>query len=108
MQAALITLGVYAVAALYFFIYSRHHLVASAPEEEFAAIESAERELDWGMTLDELRTAVAAGTVDTVLLASATCRAGCRASGSSPTTSSTTSSSTAPRAATTCSRSTST
>jgi len=44
-QAALITLGVYAVAALYFFIHSRHHLVASAPEEEFAAIESAEREL---------------------------------------------------------------
>ena len=44
-QAALITLGVYAVAALYFFVYSRHHLVSSAPEEEFAAIESAEREL---------------------------------------------------------------
>ena len=44
-KAALITLGVYAAAALYFFLYSRHHLVASAPEEEFAAIESAEREL---------------------------------------------------------------
>ena len=44
-QAALITLGVYAVAALYFYVHSRHHLVASAPEEEFAAIESAEREL---------------------------------------------------------------
>jgi len=44
-QAALITLAVYAAAALYFFAYSRHHLVASAPEEEFAAIESAEREL---------------------------------------------------------------
>jgi ethanolamine permease len=44
-QAALITLGVYAVAALYFFLHSRHHLVASAPEEEFAAIESAEAEL---------------------------------------------------------------
>ncbi len=44
-QAALITLAVYAAAALYFFVYSRHHLVASAPEEEFAAIESAEREL---------------------------------------------------------------
>ncbi len=44
-QAALITLGVYAIAALYFFVYSRHHLVSSAPEEEFAAIESAEREL---------------------------------------------------------------
>jgi ethanolamine permease len=44
-KAALITLAVYAAAALYFFVYSRHHLVASAPEEEFAAIESAEREL---------------------------------------------------------------
>jgi ethanolamine permease len=45
-KAALITLGVYAAAALYFFLYSRHHLVASAPEEEFAAVESAERELE--------------------------------------------------------------
>jgi len=44
-QAALITLGVYAAAALYFFVYSRHHLVSSAPEEEFAAITSAESEL---------------------------------------------------------------
>jgi len=44
-QAALITLGVYAAAALYFFVYSRHHLVASAPEEEFAAVQSAESEL---------------------------------------------------------------
>jgi ethanolamine permease len=44
-KAALITLGVYAAAALYFFIYSRHHLVASAPEEEFEAVERAEREL---------------------------------------------------------------
>jgi ethanolamine permease len=44
-KAALITLGVYAAAAAYFGIYSRHHLVASAPEEEFAAIERAEAEL---------------------------------------------------------------
>jgi ethanolamine permease len=44
-KAAFITLGVYAVAALYFAIYSRHHLVASAPEEEFEAIERAEAEL---------------------------------------------------------------
>jgi ethanolamine permease len=44
-KAALITLGVYAAAALYFFVYSRHHLVSSAPEEEFAAITSAESEL---------------------------------------------------------------
>ena len=44
-KAAFITLGVYAVAALYFFVYSRHHLVSAAPEEEFAAIERAEKEL---------------------------------------------------------------
>ncbi len=43
--AALITLGVYAAAALYFALYSRHHLVASAPEEEFDAITRAEAEL---------------------------------------------------------------
>lgn len=44
-QAAVITLAVYAAAAAYFGLYSRHHLVASAPEEEFEAIVSAEREL---------------------------------------------------------------
>ena len=44
-KAAFITLGAYAVAALYFFVYSRHHLVSAAPEEEFAAIERAEKEL---------------------------------------------------------------
>jgi ethanolamine permease len=44
-KAAFITLGVYAAAALYFGVYSRHHLVASAPEEEFEAIEAAERQL---------------------------------------------------------------
>ncbi|MGH2969810.1 MAG: ethanolamine permease [Solirubrobacteraceae bacterium] len=43
--AAFITLGVYAAAALYFAVYSRHHLVASAPEEEFEAIARAEAEL---------------------------------------------------------------
>jgi ethanolamine permease len=44
-KAALITLGVYLAAAAYFFLYSRHHLVASAPEEEFAAVQEAEKEL---------------------------------------------------------------
>jgi ethanolamine permease len=44
-KAALITLGVYAVAALYFLLYSRHRIVSVAPEEEFAAIERAELEL---------------------------------------------------------------
>jgi ethanolamine permease len=29
----------------YFWFYSRHHLVASAPEEEFATISAAEAEL---------------------------------------------------------------
>ena len=43
--AALITLAVYAVAIAYFWFYSRHHLVASAPEEEFEAITRAEAEL---------------------------------------------------------------
>ncbi|GHC41992.1 ethanolamine permease [Streptomyces cinnamoneus] len=43
--AAVIALGVYAVAAAYFALYSRHRLVASAPEEEFAALAAAEAEL---------------------------------------------------------------
>jgi len=43
--AAFITLGVYALFLLYFGLYSRHHLVAQAPEEEFATIEKAESEL---------------------------------------------------------------
>jgi len=44
-RAALITAGVYLVAIAYFAIYSRRHLVAQAPEEEFDAIERAEAEL---------------------------------------------------------------
>ncbi|KIF02094.1 ethanolamine transporter [Streptomyces sp. RSD-27] len=44
-EAALIALAVYAVALAYFAFYSRHHLVASAPEEEFAALAEAEAEL---------------------------------------------------------------
>lgn len=36
---------VYAIAIAYFGFYSRHHLVAQAPEEEFEAIEKAESEL---------------------------------------------------------------
>ena len=43
--AAGITLGVYLLAALYFGLYSRHHLVGRAPEEEFDAIGRAEAEL---------------------------------------------------------------
>src|ERR671913_2315046 len=44
-RAALIMLGVYALFIAYFGLYSRHHLVAQAPEEEFATIEKAESEL---------------------------------------------------------------
>ena len=44
-MAAGITAGIFVVALAYFWFYSRHHLVASAPEEEFAAIQQAESEL---------------------------------------------------------------
>ncbi len=40
-----ITAIVYAVAIAYFGLYSRHHIVGSAPEEEFASIQSAESQL---------------------------------------------------------------
>jgi ethanolamine permease len=43
--AAAITAGILLVALAYFYFYSRHHLVANAPEEEFAAIKQAESEL---------------------------------------------------------------
>ncbi|WP_329345615.1 ethanolamine permease [Streptomyces microflavus] len=44
-EAAFIALAVYAVALAYFAFYSRHRLVAAAPEEEFAALAAAEAEL---------------------------------------------------------------
>src|ERR1044072_7729612 len=44
-EAAFIALGVSAVAIAYFAFYSRHRLVASAPEEEFAALAEAEAAL---------------------------------------------------------------
>ncbi len=44
-KAAGITAVVFVAGLAYFWFYSRHHLVASAPEEEFAAIESAESQL---------------------------------------------------------------
>lgn len=43
--AAGITAVVFVAALAYFWFYSRHHLVASAPEEEFATLEGAESEL---------------------------------------------------------------
>ncbi|MEY7976226.1 ethanolamine permease [Streptomyces pilosus] len=43
--AAFIALAVYCVALAYFGLYSRRHLVAKAPEEEFAALAAAEAEL---------------------------------------------------------------
>ncbi len=43
--AAGIMAGVYVLFVAYFGLYSRHHLVAQAPEEEFATLEKAESEL---------------------------------------------------------------
>ncbi|SEL59915.1 ethanolamine permease [Blastococcus sp. DSM 46786] len=43
--AALWTLGAYAAFLGYFALYSRHHLVASAPEEEFELLAAAEEEV---------------------------------------------------------------
>lgn len=43
--AASITAGIFVAALAYFWFYSRHHLVASAPEEEFAQITEAESEI---------------------------------------------------------------
>jgi len=43
--AAGITALIFVVAVAYFWFYSRHRLVANAPEEEFEAIEQAEAEL---------------------------------------------------------------
>ncbi len=45
LNAALYSAVFYAVLIAYFVIYSRHHLVAQAPEEEFAAIALAEEEI---------------------------------------------------------------
>jgi len=47
-KAAGITAGVFVVLLAYFWFYSRHRLVADAPEEEFEAIERAEAELAGG------------------------------------------------------------
>jgi ethanolamine permease len=44
-RAAGITAAVFVAAVAYFWFYSRHHLVASAPEEEFAHISDAESDL---------------------------------------------------------------
>ena len=44
-KAAGFTAAIFLIAMAYFWFYSRHHLVANAPEEEFDAIQRAEREL---------------------------------------------------------------
>ena len=44
-RAAGITAAVFVAFVAYFWFYSRHHLVGSAPEEEFAQIQSAESDL---------------------------------------------------------------
>ncbi len=43
-RAFLLTLVLFALGAAYFFLYSRHHLVAKTAEEEFALLETAEAE----------------------------------------------------------------
>ncbi|WP_017587139.1 ethanolamine permease [Nocardiopsis ganjiahuensis] len=45
MVGAAITAGIFVAFLAYFWFYSRHHLVADAPEEEFALIEQAEADL---------------------------------------------------------------
>ena len=45
-DAAFWSAVIYLVAIVYFLLYSRHRLVANAPEEEFDAIALAERELE--------------------------------------------------------------
>jgi ethanolamine permease len=44
--AALWTLGAFAAFMAYFGLYSRHHLVANSPDEEFAVLAKAEEELE--------------------------------------------------------------
>ena len=44
-DAALWTLAAYGVFLAYFGLYSRHHLVAAAPEEEFEALAAASRDV---------------------------------------------------------------
>ena len=43
--AALCCLGTFAAFLVYFGVYSRHHLVASSPDEEFAALSKAEEDV---------------------------------------------------------------
>jgi len=45
LEAALWSAVFYAILVAYFALYSRHHLVAKSPDEEFAAISDAESEL---------------------------------------------------------------
>lgn len=44
-RAAGYTLGLFLISLIYFWCYSRHRVVARAPEEEFAALDAAEAEL---------------------------------------------------------------
>ena len=43
--AASCVLGIYVIGMIYFMVYSKKHLVANAPEEEFAKLNQAEQEL---------------------------------------------------------------
>ncbi|WP_369052885.1 ethanolamine permease [Kineococcus terrestris] len=44
-RAAVVTALIFAAGLAYFLLHSRHHLVATAPEEEFALLAAAEEEL---------------------------------------------------------------
>ncbi len=46
LESALWAAVFYAVLLAYFVLYSRHHLVAKSPDEEFALITGAENELN--------------------------------------------------------------
>ena len=83
-KAALITLGVYAAAALYFALYSRHHLVAVGARGGVRGDQTAEAELEGSE-----RSTSSAGPSTTArstpsCSASPTCRAASRASASWP------------------------
>lgn len=44
-RAFILTLALFALGAAWFFLYSRHHLVAKTAEEEFAMLETAQKEI---------------------------------------------------------------
>ncbi|EUA68272.1 ethanolamine permease domain protein [Mycobacteroides abscessus] len=53
--AAFATFGVFVLFMAYFGLYSRHHLVANSPDEEFAALAEAENETEIGHIMSTFR-----------------------------------------------------